>query len=161
MERRDCYLCAWTIVGPNPTTATSYNDSVSPGSMPAAHLYHVIAVASGSTDSTPSAPDYAVTATTLFAENITIGTPIRGSQVQELRKAIDALRGLASLGAYWANYSAPTGVILASYQTDMRTALDQAVFNLVSYHLTFTGPVPSPGGAIYADQMNQLRTAVK
>ena len=154
-------------MGPNPTNATSYNDTLNSASMPAAHLYHVIAVASGSGDSAPSAPAYAVTAATLFAENIVAGTPtvpgtpIRGTHVQELRKAIDQLRALANLAPYWTDYSPPTGTVLASHQTDMRTALDQAVFNLVHYHLTFTGPTPAHDGAIYADQMNQLRTAVK
>jgi hypothetical protein len=167
MERKDCYSCAWTVVGPNPTTSTSYNDTVSTGSMPAAHLYHVIAVANGSADSTPSAPDYAVTAAMLFAEDIiastsqTVGPWIRGAHVQELRKAIDALRVLANLPPWWNDYSAPTGPVLAIHQTDMRTALDQAVFSLVNYHLTFTGPTPARDGAILADQTNQLRTAVK
>jgi hypothetical protein len=81
--------------------------------------------------------------------------------VQELRKAIDALRGLGNLPAYWTDYSPPTGAVPASDQTDMRTAVDQAVFNLLTYHLTFTGPTPAHGGGIYADQMNQLRAAVK
>jgi hypothetical protein len=52
------------------------------------------------------------------------------------------------------------GAVPASDQTDMRTAVDQAVFNLLTYHLTFTGPTPAHGGGIYA-QMNQLRAAVK
>jgi PKD domain-containing protein len=167
IERKDCYNCMWNVIGPNPTSATSYNDTFSAGSVLAAHLYHVIAVASGSSDSAPSAADYAVTATTLFAENIVAATPtvpatpIRGSHVQELRKAIDALRGLGNLPAYWTDYSPPTGAVPASDQTDMRTAVDQAVFNLLTYHLTFTGPTPAHSGGIYADQMNQLRAAVK
>jgi hypothetical protein len=81
--------------------------------------------------------------------------------VQELRKAIDALRGLANLPAYWTDYSPPIGLILASHQTDMRTALDQAVFALVTYHLTFTGTTPAHGVGISADHLNQLRTAVQ
>jgi hypothetical protein len=161
MERKDCFSCGWNIIGPNPTTATSYNDTLTSGSTPAAHLYHVIAVATGSTDSSPSNADYAVTAATLFAENITTGTPIRGAHVQELRKAIDALRSLANLSAYWIDYSPPTGLVLASDQTGMRTAVDQAVFALVLYHLTFTGPTPAHNGAILGNDLNQLRAAVK
>jgi YD repeat-containing protein len=163
IERKDCFACPWSAIGPNPTSATTYTDTISasPGSFPVAHLYHVIAVASGSSDSAPSAPDYAVTALTLFAESIGIGTPIRGTHVQELRKAIDALRGLANLPAYWTDYSPPTEWILASHQTDMRTALDQAVFSLVTHHLTFTGTAPASGVGIAADHMNQLRAAVK
>ena len=75
--------------------------------------------------------------------------------------SIDALRGLANLPAYWIDYSAPPGAVLATDQTDMRTAVDQAVFSLVLYHLTFSGPTPARDGGILADPLNQLRTAVK
>ncbi|HSY50862.1 MAG TPA: hypothetical protein VLC46_18810 [Thermoanaerobaculia bacterium] len=168
MERKDCYACAWVPIGPNPYSGTSYTDAISSisGNPPAAHLYHVIAVASGSSDSQPSNPDYAVTAFTLFAESIGTGTPVRGTHVQELRKAIDALRSLANLPPYttgWTDYNAPTGLVLASHQTDMRTALDQAVSspNVVGYHLTFTGTTPAHGIGIAASHLNQLRNAVK
>jgi hypothetical protein len=166
MERKDCFSCAWVPIGPNPTSATFYNDTISSasGSPPAAHLYHVIAVASGSSDSQPSLPDYAVTAFTMFAESIGTGTPIRGSHVAELRREIDALRSLAGLAPYtagWTDYNPPTGLVLASHQTDMRIALDQAVFALVSNHLTFTGTTPAHDVGIVASHLNQLRNAVK
>lgn len=82
----------------------------------------------------------------------------------ELRNAIDALRGLANLLPYtagWTNYNAPTGHVLAVHQTDMRTALDQAIFSLLLHHLTFTGTTPANGVVISASHMNQLRSAVK
>jgi hypothetical protein len=171
IERQDCFGCAWSPIGPNPISTTSYTDTISSvaGNPPAAHLYHVIAVASGSSDSSPSAPDYAVTAFTLFAENIGTATPIRGTHVQELRKAIDALRSLANLPPYmtpaysdgWPDYNPATGPVLASHQTAMRTALDQAVFNLLTHHLTFTGTTPAHGVGIASSHMNQLRNAVK
>ncbi len=166
IERKDCYSCAWVPIGPNPMSSTAYTDTLTsvPGNSPVAHLYHVIAVASGSSDSQPSSPDYAVTASTMFAESIGYGTPIRGSHVQELRKAIDALRGLAGLGPYtagWTDYNPPTGAVLAIHQTDMRTALDQAVFSLVQYHLTFTGTMPAHDVGIAATHLIQLRNAVK
>ncbi|HXH41023.1 MAG TPA: fibronectin type III domain-containing protein [Thermoanaerobaculia bacterium] len=167
IERKDCFSCSWTAIGPNPTSATSYTDNsiISiPGNMPRAYLYHVIAVAGGSTDSAPSTLDWAVTASTLFAENIVRGTRIRGTHVQELRKAIDALRSMANLPAYtagWTDYNAPTGRILAIHQTDMRTALDQAVFSLLNSHITFTGTTPAHGVSILAYHINQLRNAVK
>jgi len=168
MERKDCFSCGWVPIGPTPTSATTYTDTVNSvsGNPPAAHLYHVIAVANGSSDSPPSLPDYAVTASTLFAESIGTGTPvrIRGSHVVELRKAIDALRSLANLPPYtagWTDYNAPTGTVLAIHQTDMRTALDQAVFNLVGYHLSFTGTTPAHDVGIAESHLAQLRNAVK
>jgi len=166
IERKDCFTCSWVAIGPNPTSANSYTDTISsvPGNPPAAHLYHVIAVASGSTDSQPSLPDYAVTASTLFAETIGNQTPIRGAHVQELRRAIDALRALGNLLPYtagWTDYNAPTGTVLAVHQTDMRTALDQAVFALLTRHVTFTGTTPANGVAISASHLNQLRNTVK
>lgn len=48
IERKDCSGCSWIVIGPNPTTSTSYNDPVSSSATPAAHLYHVVAVAKGS-----------------------------------------------------------------------------------------------------------------
>jgi YD repeat-containing protein len=166
IERKDCFSCSWLPIGPNPTTATVYNDTINSvsGNPPTAHLYHVIAVASGSSDSQPSVPDYAVTAYLMFAEGIGTGTPIRGTHVQELRKAIDALRSLAGLGPYlagWTDYNPPSGAVLAIHQTDMRTALDQAVFALLAYHLTFTGTVPAHDVTVAASHLSQLRTAVK
>jgi hypothetical protein len=170
VERKDCFSCAWLPIGPNPIAAATYDDTVNASTAPVAYLYHVIQVGSGSGDSPPSLPDYAVTATVLFAENIVTGkTPVRGSHVQELRKAIDALRSLASLPAYmtptytdgWPDYNAPTGPVLASHQTAMRTALDQAVFNLTQQHPAYTGTTLGAGVGIFAYHMTQLRSAVK
>jgi hypothetical protein len=171
MERKDCASCLWLAVGPNPVAVTMYDDTV-PTTSPTAYLYRVIAVASGSSDSLPSPSDYAVTATLLFAETLATGTPIRGTHVQELRKAIDALRSLANLEPYmttaspshpdgWVNYNAPTGLILASHQTAMRAALDPAVFNLTGQHVSFTGLTPAIGVGVYAYHITQLRNAVK
>jgi hypothetical protein len=89
-----------------------------------------------------------------------LGTPIRGTHVQELRKAIDALRSLANLPPYWADYNAPTGVILASHQTAMRTAVSEAAAAL-GHPITFTGTVPAHDVGISKDHINTLRTAVK
>jgi hypothetical protein len=166
MERKDCFTCQWIVIGPNPTSANSYTDTISSvsGNPPAAHLYHVIAVASGSADSQPSLPDYAVTSFNLFSDPIGTGVRIRGAHVAELRNAIDALRSLANRPPYtagWTDYNAPTGHVLAVHQTDMRAALDEAVFSLLLHHLTFTGTTPANGVVISQSHMNQLRSAVK
>jgi hypothetical protein len=166
MERKDCSACSWVPIA-NPIAATTYDDTV-PTTAPTAYLYRVIALASGSSESSPSPPDYAVTATTLFAETIATGTPIRGTHVQELRKAIDALRSLANLPPYmtptyadgWADYNPATGLILASHQTAMRTAVSAAA-NLLGHPVTFTGTVPAHDVGISKDHINTLRTAVK
>jgi hypothetical protein len=81
--------------------------------------------------------------------------------VQELRKAIDALRTTANLPHTWTDYSPPTGFVLASDQTAMRTALDQAVFAITGQHVAFTGTVPANGVVISAYHMTQLRSGVK
>jgi hypothetical protein len=171
MERATCLSCGWAQIGPIPIGATSYDDTVNVGTFPAAYLYRVIAVASGRTDSPPSPIDFAVTATMLFAEPIgTNGvTAIKGTHVQELRKAIDALRISAGLPPYmtpayadgWADYNPASGLVLASHIGAMRTALAEAVLHLTSAQMTFTGEVPSHNSRIYAYQFTQLRTGVK
>jgi hypothetical protein len=166
MERASCLSCGWSPIGPNPINALTYNDTVAPSASPVAYLYHVIAVASGSNDSPPSPIDYATTATVLFAETIAGNgvTPIRGSHVQELRKAIDQLRYAAGLLPYtsgWTDYNPPTGHVLASHVLDMRTALDQAFYALFSTHMSFTTPTPAAAQRIYAGQFNELRAGVK
>jgi YD repeat-containing protein len=159
IERKDCYSCLWHSIGS--VTDLWYYDTVAESSIPVPYLYHVIAVATGSSDSDPSAQDYAVTAATLFAEDVLPGTRIRGSHIQELRRAIDELRVLAGLPRYWTNYNAPTGKVLASHQIEMRTALDAAVWALKTQHVPFAGSTPAPRVRILATHINQLRAAVR
>ena len=162
MERSTCLSCGWSPIAPNPITALTNDDTVSASTLPVAYLYRIIALGNG-TESPPSPIDFATTATLLFAETIgTNGTPVvRGSDVQELRRAIDALRRSAGRPAFWSDYSAPTGFVLASHVLDMRGALDEAWFYLINAHIAFTGDTPAGGHLIYADQLNQLRAGVK
>jgi hypothetical protein len=91
-------------------------------------------------------------------------TTIKGTHVQELRKAIDAVRTAAGLGHYtsgWTDYNAPTGHILATHVLDMRTALDQAVYALLAVHMSFASETPAALHRIYALQFNELRAGVK
>ena len=64
-------------------------------------------------------------------------------------------------GDGWADYNPATGWILASHQTAMRTVLNAAVVNLTLPPVTFTGTTPAHNVTILANDMNQLRTAVK
>ena len=171
LERSTCSGCGWSQI-PGSVATSSADFTADATTLPAARLYHVIAMASGTTDSPPSNFDYATTANQLFAETIEANgvTTIKGSHIQELRLAIDALRSTANLGAYmpptyetgWSNYDSPAGLVIrATDFLSLRTALDEAVFSLFTAHLTFSGETPAVGGVIYAYQLTQLRAGVK
>jgi hypothetical protein len=168
LERASCRSgCGWqTLV--SSIAATSYDYSAPATAAPEAWLYHVVATASGATESQGSPYDYATTANILFAESIAHGTRIRGSHVSELRLAIDKLRAAASLPAYmtpaysngWSNYNAQTGRIYASQVLAMRAALSEAAAAL-SHPVSFSGETPAHGTRIYAYQFTDLRAGVK
>ncbi len=162
VQRTTCQVCPWETVGLVDTP--THDDVVAPSANPVTYLYRVIAMASGWADSAPSPIDYATTATTLFAESIVANsTRIDGAHVQELRKAIDAVR--LSLGRYpymtpiyangWANYDEPTGLIYAAHVQAMHAALLE-----VGVNVAFTEG-PAQNGRILAEHFTQLRTAVK
>jgi hypothetical protein len=169
LERSPClWGCGWpTIV--NSISTNSYDYTAPATTLPEAWLYHVIATASGTTESVASPFDYATTANVLFAENLVSGsTVIKGTHVSEIRLAIDKLRAAANLPAYmtptysngWSNYNAQTGFVYASYVLAMRTALSEAAAAL-GHPVTFSGETPAVGSNIYAYQYTQLRAGVK
>jgi hypothetical protein len=162
LERAACRSgCGWFSIGPASITTAFYDYTADATALPSAWLYHVIAIASGTTDSPPSPYDFATTATVLFAEPIGSNvTRIKGSHVQELRRAIDELRRAANLPATWTDYSAPTGFIFANDVLSMRTALAEVV-STFNETLTFPGETPAHNSRIYAYQFTQLRTGVK
>lgn len=171
IERTTCLTgCGWSPLLPNPISALSYTDHVTANSVPVTYLYRVTATANGVPDSPPSALDFATTATLLFSESIVGGTTVvTGNHIRELRLAMDALRYAAGLQAYmtpayadgWANYNAPTGLILAGHVRAMRTAYAEALLSLTGAQATFSGEAPTEGRPIFAYQFNQLRTGVK
>ena len=114
--------------------------------------------------SAPSALDYATTASNLFTPVSASGL-IRGVHVRELRLAVDAMRAATpNLGPYtagWTSYTAPTGLVLASHFTALRTALDQATMQLVGRTVPYTGAAPAQSGKIYAYQVQQIQEGVK
>lgn len=169
MDRAACANCGWSTIGPIPFTGTTYDFTAEATASPAAWLYRVVALGNG-VQSQPSATDYAVTANVLFAEAIVANeTLIRGSHVQELRRAIDALRAAAGLGPYttpvyangWPDYNAPTGFVYAAHVTAMRNALSEAVQVLKGAPLGYPGDAPAIGQPIYAYHLTQFRAGVQ
>jgi hypothetical protein len=169
LERSPCLFgCAWQLLVSS-IAANSYDYTAPATAQPEAWLYHVIATASGTTDSAASPYDYATTANVLFAESLVPGsTVIKGTHVSEIRLAIDKLRAAANLASYtppaysdgWTNYNAQTGLIYASQVLAMRTALSEAATAL-SHPVSFPGETPAVGSTVYAYQFTQLRTGVK
>jgi hypothetical protein len=163
LERSACkFGCAWQSVV-NSIGATSYDYDAPATALPEAWLYHVIATATGTTESAPNPYDYATTANVLCAEGIAPGVVIKGSFVGEIRLAIDKLRAAANLPPYssgWSNYSAQTGPIYAIYVLAMRAALSEAAAAL-GQTVPFPGETPAVGSTVYAYQFPQLRTGVK
>jgi hypothetical protein len=161
VEHRARLNIAWSPITVSMTGQTSADYMADPSVIPVAALYHVIAAASNNDDSSSSPSDWATTATVLFAEPIIAGsTTIKGSHVQELRRAIDALRAAANLTASWTDYSPPTGLIYASYVLAMRTSLNEATTAL-GQPWTFSGETPAVGSTVYAYQFTQIRAGVK
>jgi len=162
LERSACRVgCGWSAIGPSSIANAFYDYLADPTALPSAGLYHVIAMAN-SVESSPSTYDFATTATLLFAEPIGSNgvTTIKGTHVQELRRAIDELRRAANLTAAWTDYSPPTGFIFANDVLTMRTALSQAVSQL-NGTLSFPGEAPAHNSVIFASQFTQLRMGVK
>jgi hypothetical protein len=132
---------SWTAVG----TATSYQvDRKAPGgdfiqigtpagnsysdttaSAGTAYLYRVRAV-NGGGPSASSAPDLATTV--IFTDDpLSAGISVKAAHLAQLRTAVDAVRGLAGLGAASVTDAAVAGTaIRAVHVTELRTALDQA-----------------------------------
>lgn len=173
IERATCTgaTCWGQAAVSNSATITSFDDTplLVPGQPVTTYLYRVIALA-GSSSSSPSAIDYATTATNLFNEPIVGGgltpTPIRGSHVKELRNAIDAVRvaaGLSTSGQGWtgwpASYTDATGLIRGVDVGDMRRALDQAIATLKP--ASHFSPSTDPSGTVSSNDFNNLREAVR
>jgi hypothetical protein len=176
IDRATCTAatCWGQVTVSNSATISSYDDTppLMTGQPVTTYLYRVVALA-GSSSSSPSALDFATTATTLFAEPIVSanpipsqGTLIRGSHIRELRNAIDAVRFAADLstsGQGWtgwpASYTDATGFIYGTDIGAMRRALDQAVATLKPG--THFSPVSDPTGLILSDDLNHLREGVR
>src|SRR6185436_8912456 len=51
-------------------------------------------------------------------------TPISGTHIADLRRAVDAVRQATGLGKVWTNYDPPTGLVLASHFIELRDRLN-------------------------------------
>jgi hypothetical protein len=96
-----------------------------------AYLYHVKAIFSDNTESRYSTPDLATTVVFTGDDEIAPGAVIRASQLNKLRRAVNAVRTLAGLPAYgWTKpdpVSSPASQRRAIYLedvTDLRDALE-------------------------------------
>ena len=145
--------------------ATSYTDETPASSLPVTYIYYVRAVDSANVLSDRGPFDDATTATQLYAQpTLTpLVTPVKAMDVVELRRAIDALRYAVNLPPVFQSTPAPSGVIYATHFTALinalspaRTALGRAPFVYVN-----NVPLPATGGPILAEQVRQLREALR
>jgi fibronectin type 3 domain-containing protein len=142
------------------TAATSFTDTTATAN--AAFVYRVRAVDAGDVASPYSTPDVA---TTLFFTDSSLasGNTIRGVHVTELRQAVNAVRAVASLGAF-AFTDAALGSVpaKAAHVQELRTALTQARAALALPAVSYADPSLVAGtSAIEAVHVTQLRTAVR
>lgn len=125
-----------------------------------AYLYRVSAVDTNATISTPTAYDLA-TLIELRDDPVVAGvTPIRGTHIVDLRRAIDAIRHAAGLGSAWTNYDPPTGIVRASVFTELRDRLNESRSTLQLPTVQFSNSV-APGAPVRANDLLKLRDGVK
>jgi hypothetical protein len=148
------------------TSATlTLNDNVAAGATPVTYVYRVRAVDSiGTWSRASTAPmDFATTASVLFAEAVTTGWEIKASHVTELQKAVDAVRTASGLAALFGSAASLVGAPVAAGDfTSVISALNGArsVWGLPPFGY-FGVPTPSPGEAVYAEHVRQLREGVR
>lgn len=149
---------------PTGSTSPSFNDSTPPGDY--AYLYRVKAVYASGT-SLYSNQDLATTI--VFTDNTLRGVTVKATHLTELRRAVNAVRALAGIGAASWTYpdpvSSPASQRRAIYLedvTDLRARLDEAL-----------GPLGLPSGdypanpplvrnqVVNADHFEQIRARVR
>ena len=145
--------------------ATSYTDETPASSLPVTYIYYVRAVDSANVLSDRGPFDDATTATQLYAQpTLTpLVTPVKAMDVVELRRAIDALRYAVNLPPVFQSTPAPSGVIYAMHFTALINALSPArtALGRVPFVYVNNVPLPAPGGPILAEQVRQLREALR
>lgn len=142
---------------------TSYDDVVPPSSGPVTYIYYVRTIDQGET-SARGPWDHATTATLLYAQpqlvpNVTL---IRGTDVGELRGAIDALRYAVHLAPQFGGSVPATGYITAAHFTALVIALNDARREMGAADFTYSGvPAPLANGYIFGQHVQQLREALR
>ena len=144
--------------------ATTYTDALPATAAPVTYVYYVLAVDPGSPGerSLRGAFDHATGGTTLWAQTIVqYVSLVRGGDIQELRRAVDAFRVAAGLPPSFSGSTTPTGPISAANLSALITAFNQARAGKYP-PFAYTGvPPPAPGGWILREHIQQLRDALQ
>lgn len=147
-------------------TATAHTDAGLAANT--AYLYRVKAIFATGDQSDYSNEDLATTV--IFAETLTPNvTTISASHLTELRRAVNAVRGLApGLGAAAWTYPDPVSTppeqrrwIYLEDVADLRTNLDAALMQLGRFQPYPATPPLARGAAVSAEHFNQIRQRVR
>lgn len=165
-----------------PSTQLTIAHVVSATSYPVAYIYRVRTVdSSGNPSAQVSRLDYALAAARLFSianandEPIHKGlTRVRGTDIAELRSAIDALRAAANtttapLPPVWNGTQAPTGIIMADTFVALQAPLNQALAVFGYSPFAYIGVAPPtrcvsgqpPCVNILSEHVQQLRDTLR
>lgn len=138
------------------STTTTYIDTVSADT---AYLYRVVAVNSGGS-SLPSGVDLA-TSVVFTDDPLRAGVIIKAAHLEELRRAVNAVRRLAGLpNATFTDPAQPGVVVKAVHILELRTALDAARLALGIPNGTWT-EVVAPGVIVRARHFEEIRERVR
>lgn len=143
---------------------TSFNDMVPASALPVTYVYYVRTLDSVGEVSDRGPWDHATGATILYAQpQISASvTTVNGTDMTELRNAVDALRYAVYLTPAFGGSSTASGPITAAHFTAVVMALSQARVQTGTSAFTYSGvPVPAPGGTVLAAHITQLREALR
>jgi len=122
------------------------------------YLYKVRAT-SGATLGSYSAPDLATTV--MFSdEPLTAGVVVKSEHLVQLRAAVNAVRVLATIGAFMFTDSTPS-VIRAIHLTELRSKLDEARSHLQLGSQSYTDSITPGSTAVRAIHFQELRDGVR
>ena len=156
-------LRSTSVMGPyesiGMTSSTATNDTGRTGDT--TYLYKVRAFA-GTVPSALSAADHATTV--IFTDGSLIGVVVKRVHVTELRRAVNAMRVAAGLGApaYTDDPLAIGAIIKAAHFNELRNALDEARLDMMLPAIMYTDPTLTPGSTpVRAAHTNELRAGTQ
>jgi YD repeat-containing protein len=143
-------------------SVTSFTDTVPATATPTTYLYYVRAVNAQGYLSNRGAFDYATAATSLWAQAIGGNTTVvRGNDVQELRRAVDAFRYAFGIDTpAFGGSSAPSGWIASGDFAALVTAFNAARDAGDYPDFAYATP-PALNGVVSAQHVQQLRNALE
>jgi len=124
------------------------------------YFYRVSAIDVNNAVSAPTGYDVATLVELADEPVVPRVTPIRGTHIADLRRAVDAVRQATGLAKAWTNYNPPTGPVLASHFIELRDRLNEALSAMSLSLVNFTWYV-APGQVVYASSLQELRDGVK